>query len=358
MAQAGSAIGVPSIMQFPLDPADLQRRKLFKFTASALAVQAVAACGGDAHANTADGNASDAVLKAVADFGALAPEDTHCLIRADVPDAPWTASYSPDRQLFIGSAIKTFILGQFLIAAETSYDGVSESMQQTISDLVRSPGSPVFVELNGSLPAKYVLEAMIAHSDNTATDMAYAAVGADRVRQLIARAGLTNTRIPDSTRRLFSYLAGAPDGVDLGWKGLMEVLAQPSIPNARPAVNDKQSMLSTATELVEWYRQSLAGKFFTQPATMKEFKRILAMADAISVVVPADISAYGKGGSIDWEGFHAISFPGQMVVDRVPVTFCFTYNWRGEETSTGAPAQAFARAAGAALQACVDAIRQ
>ena len=343
-------------MQFPIDPAGLQRRRLFKFTASALAVQAVAACGGDA--NAADGNAGDAVSKAVADFGALAPEGTHCLVRADVPAASWSASYNPDRQLFIGSAVKTFILGQFVIDAETSHNGISGNMSQTISDAVRSPGSPVFGNLNGTLSAKYALEAMIAHSDNTATDMAYAAVGADRVRQLIARAGLTRTQIPDSTRRLFSYLAGAPDGVDLGWDALMAELAKPSLPNARQAINDKQSMLSTATELVSWYRQSLSGKFFTQPATMTEYKRILAMADAISLVVPADIIAYGKGGSIDWLDFHTICFPGQMIVDQVPVTFCFTYNWRGPESSTGAPFQAFVKAVRPVLQACVDTLRK
>ena len=53
---------------------------------------------------------------------------------------------------------------------------------------------------------------MIAHSDNTATDIALAKVGPAKVRALIAEAGLTATQIPDSTRRLFSYIAGAPEG--------------------------------------------------------------------------------------------------------------------------------------------------
>ena len=53
------------------------------------------------------------------------------------------------------------------------------------------------------------------------------------------------------------------------------------------------------------------------------------MADAIAHVVPANTVAYAKGGSIDWEGFHCLCLPGQMVVGAVPVTFCFTINWTG-----------------------------
>jgi hypothetical protein len=43
------------------------------------------------------------------------------------------------------------------------------------------------------------------------------AVGADRVLGLIAQTGLKSTQIPQSTRRLFSYLAGEPEGEDVGW---------------------------------------------------------------------------------------------------------------------------------------------
>jgi beta-lactamase class A len=51
------------------------------------------------------------------------------------------------------------------------------------------------------------------------------------------------------------------------------------------------------------------------------------MADAIALVVPADTPAYMKGGSIDWNGFHCMAIAGQMIVDRSPVTCCFTLNW-------------------------------
>ena len=76
--------------------------------------------------------------------------------------------------------------------------------------------SPVFLNLSGTTQARSVLEAMVAHSDNTATDVALGKVGVGNVRALILNAGLNQTSIPESTRRLFSYIAGAAPGSDLG----------------------------------------------------------------------------------------------------------------------------------------------
>jgi beta-lactamase class A len=61
---------------------------------------------------------------------------------------------------------------------------------------------------------------MIAHSDNTAPDIATEKVGADRLRALIAEAGLSSIRIPESTCLFRSYILGAAAGVDLGWPGV------------------------------------------------------------------------------------------------------------------------------------------
>src|SRR3989338_2987273 len=107
-----------------------------------------------------------------------------------------------------------------------------------IDDSVRSLSSPVFLNLTGTTPARSVLEAMITHSDNTATDAALAAAGIDKVLALIAEAGLTSTQISTSTRRLFSWLAGAPEGVALGWAGVQRLIAAPPAGTTRPALND------------------------------------------------------------------------------------------------------------------------
>jgi beta-lactamase class A len=278
-------------------------------------------------------DADSAVEAAVARFGAL--PSASCLVVAEHPTAPWRASYEPAKRLFVGSAVKTFILAQYLREVEAGR--LTEEQQMKIDDTVRSLSSPVFLNLTGTTPARSVLEAMITHSDNTATDIALATAGVDQVRALIAEAKLSATQIPNSTRRLFSYLAGAPEGVDLGWEGVQKMVSgSPGTAAAsRPALNDKQTMASTAEDMVSWYQQSLRGAFFKKPETLIEFKRISAMASALASVVPPDTAAYGKGGSIDWAGFYCFCIPGQMVVRGVPVTFCFTINWSGPSEGVG-----------------------
>ncbi|UUZ68200.1 class A beta-lactamase-related serine hydrolase [Polaromonas sp. P2-4] len=154
------------------------RRLTLKLAASSLAAPALFA--GGAHARAAGAPAS--VNQAIARFAALAPATSHCLVQVDAPTTPWTAAYKPDQQLFVGSAVKTFILAQFLRDAEAGREGLSESQLCEVSDALRSPGSPVLLALSGKTPYRSVLEAMITHSDNTATDIALTRVGPERVR--------------------------------------------------------------------------------------------------------------------------------------------------------------------------------
>ena len=288
------------------------------------------------------------VESALRDFGSL-PGATSGLVACESAEGPWRAGIRPDAVLFVGSAVKTFILAECLRAAEAGR--LSENDAWAIDDTVRSPSSPVFLELSGATPARSVLEAMITHSDNTATDAALARATPGRVRALIAEAGLTNTRIPDSTRRLFSYLAGAPDGVDLGWAG-MEKMKSGWMPGPpRSPMNDRQAMVSTASEMVRWYQQSLAGQYFTKPETLTEYRRIQAMADSLSKVAPPDALAWGKGGSIDWERFHCFSLPGQMIVNGRRATFCFTINWTGPDDGIGATFEKYRASVASVLKA-------
>jgi beta-lactamase class A len=231
--------------------------------------------------------------------------------------------------MFVGSAIKTFILARFLKDVEEGR--LTEDAQVPIDDRVRSLSSQTFLKLTGSVPARIVLEAMIAHSDNTATDAAMALVGHQRVRAFIAAAGLGATAIPRSTRMLFSYLAGAPAGKDLGWAGVQQAMRGRLVGKPRAPINDVETMVSTAEDFVSYYQRALAGKFFDRPETLREFKRIQAMGGAIARVVPPDILAYAKGGSIEWQDFYAPCLPGQMILrSGEAVTFCFTLNWTGK----------------------------
>lgn len=318
----------------------INRRRVLALAASAVAAPAVIE-----RAVARDGG--DRVQAAVARFAKL-PVTSSCLVAGAHPSAPWQAAHDPKARLFVGSAIKTFILAQYLRDVEAGT--LSEDKQAAIDDSVRVPSSPVFLNLSGTTAARSVLEAMIAHSDNTATDVAMAAVGVARVRALIAEAGLGTTQIPDSTRRMISYMSGAPEGVDFGWDGAQRmakgVLAGP----ARSPLNDRQTMASSSADMVHWYQQALRGAFFKKPATLVEFKRIQSMADALIHVVPPDTTAYGKGGSIDWEHFHCFSLPGQMIVGKMPVTFCFTINWNGPDDGVPAIFQSFVASIADVLQ--------
>ena len=307
----------------------------------------IALAAGSARAAAA-ADASPGVTDAVARFAAI-PATASCLIESGHPAKPWRAAHDAGKELFVGSAIKTFILARFLLDVEEGR--LSEDRQLDVNDAVRSLVSPVFLHLTGTTAARSVLEAMIAHSDNTATDIAMAAVGPDRVRHLIAEAGLKKTRIPASTRRMISYLAGAPAGRDLGWDGMlaMEKGTQPG--PSRPTINDTETMTSSAEDLVAWYRMALSERVFKTPEMRTEFRRIQAMANAIAVAIPPDTIAYAKGGSIDWEDFHCNCFAGQMIANALPVTFAFTINWTGPADGTKAVFEAFLASVRDALRA-------
>jgi beta-lactamase class A len=261
----------------------------------------------------------------------------------DVDDAlqPWRATHEPDAPLFCGSCFKTFVLAAYL--QEVEAERLFEAEQLAIDDRVRSTGGGVFDFLSGTTQARNVLEAMIAHSDNTATDVAMGRLGADKVRAFIRSAGLRQARVPDSTRRFFSYVAGYPPGEDMGWQGLKDMQAGKTPGPSRSPVNDVQTMVCPASEFVSYYKRALAGAFFKSQTTLTEFKRIQAMADAIALVIPPDTPAYLKGGSIDWNGFYCMATAGQMIAGRTPVTFCLTLNWHESEGGKDAVEAAYKR---------------
>jgi beta-lactamase class A len=303
------------------------RRRQFLASAAMLAgsaaiVRAPALAADEA----AKADASHAIPHLLDEFLKL-PGKKSAQIDVDERTAPWRVTSEPDAELFVGSCFKTFVLAAYLQEVEAGR--LDESEQLVVDDSVRSLVSPVLQNLTGTTQARCALEAMIAHSDNTATDVAMKRVTPARVRQFIADAGLTKARIPDSTRRLFSYIAGAPQGEDLGWKAMQAIVESktPDTSKYRPALNDVETMTVPASEFVTYYKRALTGGYFQKPDTLTEFKRIQAMADAIALVVPADTVAYMKGGSIDWNGFHCLAVAGQMIVRDTPVTFALPYNW-------------------------------
>ena len=257
------------------------RRRQFLTSAALLAGSAAIARAPALAADSTGGSAGHAIPHLLDEYLQL-PGKKSAQIDVDEATAPWRVTSEPDAELFVGSCFKTFVLAAYLQEVEAGR--LDELEQLAVDDSVRSLVSPVLQNLTGTTQARSVLEAMIAHSDNTATDVAMKRVTPARVRQFISDAGLTKARIPDSTRRLFSYIAGAPQGEDLGWKAMQAIVESktPDTSKYRPALNDVESMAVPASEFVTYYKRALTGGYFQKPETLTEFKRIQAMADAIA----------------------------------------------------------------------------
>ena len=97
----------------------------------------------------------------------------------------YDVSAKAGRQLFIGSAFKTFVLHEALRQADSPQVVATITQQQlTLDASVWSPDSATFnpPNMSGVVSERTALEAMILHSDNTGTDMSMKHVGADNVR--------------------------------------------------------------------------------------------------------------------------------------------------------------------------------
>ncbi len=312
----------------------MHRRSLAALAASTFAASVVTGAAraddggyGEGSSGEEPGSEERGSLDAALNRFTALPGTKSYLVQAGQGGSVGRIAHQPDLMMLIVSAYKTFVLGQYLRDVEAGL--LSEDEQLPVNDNVRDLGSPVFSNLAGTTTARSVLEAMMAHSDNTATNAATLRVGAERVRRLIAQAGLRSTLIPDSTRIFSSYIFGAPLGVDLGWPEILR-----AIENAKglshPLLNEQQTLASSAQDLVSWYEQVLSGALFAKQATLTEFKRIQSMSVQIGRAVPTNTLAYAKGGEApEVFGFSAKCFAGQMIEGRTPVTFSFIVNWEG-----------------------------
>jgi beta-lactamase class A len=264
---------------------------------------------------------------------------------------------NPSKMMFVGSAVKTFILCETLRQADSpNVVQTLKATQLSLDASVWSVDSAMFNPPNliGKVSQRTALEAMILHSDNTGTDMCIKHVGPEKVRELIASIGLKNTMIPDSTRSLFGYLLGAKDPKAFSWDDL-GAAANSSIVNS--PLNKVETMASSADDFISYYSRALQGEFFKNKETLHEFRRILAMSEAIWLLpLPLGVSAFVKGGSIDVPGFHAVCAPGGMLFDGRWVYFCLTFNWYAKAVTDVDTANAFAAAGSRALTMVKDAL--
>jgi beta-lactamase class A len=259
-------------------------------------------------------------------------------------------SSNSSRQMFIGSAFKTFVLCETL----RQLDGPDvrrsiASKQLSLDASVWSLDSATFNPPNliGQVSLRTALEAMIMHSDNTGTDMCLKNAGPEKVRALIASAELKNTMIPESTRCFMGYLLGSKTYKTFTWDDI-GAATNSSVVNT--PLNKEQTMASTADDLVSYYSRAVQGAFFKDKETLNQFRRILSLGDAIWLLpLPLGASAFCKGGSIDVEGFHAICAPGAMLFDDRWVYFAIAINWYAKPVADPATVKAFTAAGSRAL---------
>ena len=270
-----------------------------------------------------------------------------------------TVEFNASMRLFVGSAIKTFVLCEALRQADSpAVLATIASRQLTLDQSVWSPDAPSFNPpyLTGKVSERTTLEAMITHSDNTATDMALTLAGPGNVRRFIASIGLSSTLIPDSTRIFLGYLLGAKNYQTFTWADLVAA-EKADDPIVNSPLNSVQTMASSADDLVAYYSKSLQGAFFADPATLTQFREILAMGGAIWLVpLPLGVSAFAKGGSIDVPGFHAVCVAGGMFFNNCWVYFCLIINWYAPAETDTDTVSAFLAAASSALTLVKDAL--
>ncbi|MDQ2652660.1 MAG: serine hydrolase [Chloroflexota bacterium] len=260
------------------------------------------------------------------------------------PDAgrpAWSLELNADDRFFIASVFKALALAECLRQEEAQIDPTSDvplaaqlnrrlAQQLPLDESVFSLAAPVLnsPSLTGTVTLRTALEAMIAHSDNTATDIVLKHVGPENVTAFIAEIGLTQTEIPLSTHQFFGYVFGVEDWEGTTWEQLQN--PDLSLP-PRPILNDTITMASTPREMVSFYSRALQGEFFQYAATLEAFRQILAIGDAVLRSMPLGVNGFGKGGSIDFGGSHVLTFAGGLYVPDRWVYFALFSNWTDED---------------------------
>jgi beta-lactamase class A len=195
------------------------RRSILKGLAGTAAIAPLATAWATAQTSASDPKTLAPRILAL--FDALPGDKAVSILAPATSGRPeLSVTMNAGQQLFVGSAIKTFILAEALRQADSP--GVVATLtakQLTLDASVWNLDSATFNPPNliGQVSERTTLEAMIEHSDNTATDMLLKLVGPDNVRSLIATAQLKNTAIPDSLRGFFGYLLNAKNYQTFSW---------------------------------------------------------------------------------------------------------------------------------------------
>jgi beta-lactamase class A len=257
-------------------------------------------------------------------------------------DPEFLVQLHEQRRMFAASTLKSIALCERLRQLDSpTIEKQITDRELVLDKRVWSPGSTIFnpPDLSGMVSERTAMEAMIIHSDNTATDMVFKQAGVQKIREFIASIGLKSTMVPDSTRSLAGYLLGAPNYKTITWD---ELIAIPPGPFAHPFLNSVETLASSADDLVSFFSRALQGKFFLHRETLHQFRRILSLGDITYLVpFPLGASVFGKAGYADVPGAHARCIAGGVYFPDRWVYFSMILNWDAEQGDDPATVKAF-----------------
>lgn len=206
------------------------------------------------------------------------------------------------RRFEVGSTFKAFVAAEY--ARQVAAGAVDPDMRLTIDAEDRVDSSDMTDQLldGATIPVQEAAEAMIAVSDNTATDLVLRVVGADRVRDLLRELGLRETTIPDSTQSIYARFRREP-----GW---------------RPV-----ACLTTMEDLTAFYAATVGERVLGEQATDR-FLDLMRQEDILQGNRwPNEVTCYRKSGMLEPPPQLAMGMAGAFVSATGEVTsFAFALN--------------------------------
>lgn len=246
-------------------------------------------------------DASDLTAQILAAWGPLA-DSAAFRIEPVGPGATPVAAHRSDVRVEVGSCFKAFVAAACCRQVERGALRWDDALPITAETRV-PPSEALGALRDGDAVTVWdAAEAMIAVSDNTATDLLLRRIGVGAVHAFVAEAGMVDTRIPASVRSVYDAA------------------------EARPGERI-EACVSTARDLTRFYARTLNGDPFAAPASLDAFKALLRREDlAQETAWPTGTVCYRKGGYLAPPPILASALTGAFEAGGHVVAFAFAAN--------------------------------
>ena len=210
--------------------------------------------------------------------------------------------FQEDVRFEVGSTFKAFVAAEY--ARQVASGDLDADQRVEIRPEDRVDSSDMLDQLpdGATIPLQEAAEAMVAVSDNTATDLVLRAVGPDRVRQLLMDLGMSASSMPDSTRSIYERFKAEP-----GW---------------RPVASQ-----TTMRDLTAFYSATVKDRALGEDAT-ERFFGLMRQEDLLQGAQwPDGVVCYRKSGLLEPPPLLAMGMGGAFVnADGEVTAFAFALN--------------------------------